>query len=202
VATGLLRQDPAPPSPSASAAGSQSAHPRPSTTAGDRGRPAIPVPGASVQPGLRPVRIRIPAIGVDSPLTNIGLQSDGTLEVPQPGRDYDKAAWFTGSPAPGEVGPAVIEGHVDGKVNGPSVFYRLGALKPGNKISVNRKDGSTARFIVNGVQLFAKNSFPTLKVYGNTSGPELRLITCGGFFDSHRAAGGYRSNVVVFAQRA
>ncbi len=137
-----------------------------------------------------------------SPLTTVGLDSRGTLEVPKPGPDYDKAAWFTGSPAPGEVGPAVIEGHVDGKASGPSVFYRLGSLKPGNKVEVTRRDGTVARFAVYAVRTVPKNSFPTLAVYGNTSSPELRLITCGGSFDPRRAAGGYRSNVVVFARQA
>ncbi|MCZ3388056.1 MAG: class F sortase [Actinomycetia bacterium] len=149
----------------------------------------------------RPVKIRIPTINVSSPLTVVGLQADGTLEVPQPGPDYDKAAWFDGSPAPGEIGPAVIEGHVDGAVNGPSVFYRLGELKPDDKLVVDSRDGTVIRFEVYAVRLFAKSNFPTLKVYGNTNGSELRLITCGGPFDPNRAEGGYTDNVVVFARR-
>ena len=88
-----------------------------------------------------PVALRIPAIGVQSNLIKLGLNPDNSLEVPQPGPDYDKAGWFTGSPAPGEVGPAVIEGHIDSAANGPSVFFQLGAVTPGNDIEIDRADG-------------------------------------------------------------
>jgi hypothetical protein len=198
MATGLLNQEPSPPSPSQGAAGSLSS----------KDDNDIPVPTNSATartnqlPGLRPVRIRIAAVDVTSSITTVGLNRNRTLEVPQPGPDYDKAAWFDRSPAPGQIGPAVIEGHVDGKVHGPSVFYRLGAVRPGNQIVIARRNNSVVRFIVYAVRLYPKDAFPTLKVYGNTRRPELRLITCGGSFDSNRAAGGYRSNVVVFARRA
>ncbi len=201
VAVGLHAQQDDP--PAAKEAGSLSSRPSagvPSSAGSGTG------PGADAaeppSPALRPTRIRIPSIGVTSALTRVGQHKDGTLEVPQPGPDYDKAAWFTGSPQPGQRGPAVIEGHVDGTVNGPSVFYRLGDVKPGTKVHVTRTDGSNITFLVYAVRLFAKDHFPTFKVYGNTSGAELRLITCGGQFDSSRRAGGYLSNVVVFARQA
>ncbi len=145
-----------------------------------------------------PVAVRIPAIGVQSDLVKLGLNPDGTLEVPQPGPDYDKAGWFTGSPAPGAIGPAVIEGHIDSAANGPSVSFELGAVAPGNEIQVHTADGSTLRFVVDKVASYPKDALPTLEVYGNTAGPELRLITCGGDFDS--AKGSYRDNTVVFAR--
>jgi LPXTG-site transpeptidase (sortase) family protein len=144
--------------------------------------------------------VSIPTIGVQSELLSLGLNADGTLAVPQPGPDYDKAAWFNGSPRPGDLGPAVIEGHVDSAANGPSVFYRLGELVVGDRVEVTRADGSVAPFVVDEVRVVPKDDFPTLDVYGNTSGPELRLITCGGPFDS--AAGSYVDNVVVFARLA
>lgn len=201
LATGLLKQDPSPPIPSRGAGATGSLPSKPDTN-------DIPAPSSSATVrtnqdlDLRPVRIRIPALEVASSVTTVGLRRNGTLEVPQPGPDYDKAAWFDRSPAPGQVGPAVIEGHVDGKAHGPSVFYRLGAIKPGNQIAITRRNSSVIRFVVYAVRLYPKKAFPTLKVYGNTRGPELRLITCGGTFDSNRAAGGYTSNVVVFARRA
>lgn len=194
VAVGLHDQAPAPPSPHPAGSVSPAGSTPPST--------AAPSSASSATAALRPVQVRIPAIAVRSRLTVVGQHRDGTLEVPQPGPDYDKAAWFRGSPAPGQVGPAVIEGHVDGKVNGPSVFYRLGSVKPGNRVAVRRSDGSTVRFVVYAVRVYPKDAFPRLTVYGNTRGPELRLITCGGSFDPHRTAGGYTSNVVVFARQA
>ena len=130
-----------------------------------------------------PVAISVPSIGVASALITVGLRPDGTLEVPE-GPDYDKAAWYDGSPRPGATGPSVIEGHVDSAENGPSVFYRLGDVRPGAEVVVERDDGTTATFRVDDVRSYPKDDFPELEVYGNTDGPELRLITCGGDFDS------------------
>ncbi len=162
--------------------------PSPTTAAAEDPAAAVPQP--------LPVALTVPAIDVSSDLITVGLRADGTLEVPE-GPDYDKAAWFEESPRPGAVGPAVLEGHVDSAENGPSVFYRLGDLRVGDEIAVTRDDGSTVTFRVDDVRSYPKDDFPTLDVYGNTTGPELRLITCGGEFD--RAAGHYVDNTVVFA---
>ncbi|WP_298457068.1 class F sortase [uncultured Cellulomonas sp.] len=193
VAYGVVDQDPDPVAPRPVAASS----PTPTRAAPEPPQPE-PTPTPAPDPHAPPVRVTIPAIGVDSDLTYVGLNPDGTLEVPQRGPDYDKAAWYDGSPVPGQVGPAVIIGHVDG-IEGPSVFYRLGALAPGDMIDVARQDGSTARFVVDSVQAFPKNAFPTDLVYGDTSRPELRLITCGGEFD--RSAQSHVDNTVVFAHQ-
>jgi sortase (surface protein transpeptidase) len=116
------------------------------------------------------------------------------------GPRYDEAAWYDGSAAPGAVGTAVILGHVDSVEDGPSVFYDLGRLRPGDEISVSRADGSVARFTVDGVRRYPKDEFPSLVVYGDTDYPALRLITCGGEFD--QSTGHYEDNVVVFASSA
>jgi len=171
----------------------------------DADRSATPLSGrhtgASAQ-GLalrraRPLRLDIPAIDVHSRLLRLGLTSRGDLAVPQAGPHYDEAAWFTGSPTPGQAGPAVIEGHVDSAASGPSVFFALGALHPGDVAMVRRADHTTAVFRVDAVRRYAKDSFPTAVVYGNTDHAALRLITCGGAFD--HASGHYRDNIVVFA---
>lgn len=198
VAVGVLGQDADPPAPPAQSTLSTQSTPAPEpstpTTAAPRPPPTSPAPAPL------PVSVSIPAIDVQSELITVGLTPDGTLEVPQPGPDYDKAAWFDGSPRPGEVGPAVIEGHVDSAENGPSVFYELGTLAAGDEANVTREDGSAVTFVVYDVQVFPKDDFPTFQVYGNTDGPELRLITCGGPFDS--SAGSYTDNTVVFAHQA
>lgn len=139
-----------------------------------------------------PVRLRIAAIGVSSSLMALGLQSDGTMQVP-PGAF--PAGWYTGGPTPGQLGPAVIAGHVDS--GGPGVFYRLRSIRPGNLINVTRADGSNPAFRVTRVRQFPKNQFPTKLVYGNIDHAGLRLITCGGSFDSQ--SGHYDDNIVVFA---
>lgn len=153
-------------------------------------------PDPLVLPASRPVSIAIPAIDVKAPLLSLGRTADNTLEVPPPGRHYDDAGWYRYSPTPGELGPSVIVGHVDSAENGPSVFWRLGALRKNDRVRVTRADGSVAIFEVDDVHLFRKKSFPTKLVYGNTDHAALRLITCGGPFDS---AGHYRDNVVVLA---
>ena len=139
-----------------------------------------------------PVRLQIAAIGVDSTLMDLGLRADGTMEVPPGGFP---AGWFTGAPTPGELGPAIIAGHIDMK--GPGVFYDLQKLKPGDKVTVTRKDGSKPVFRVTRVAQFPKDQFPTALVYGNLDHAGLRLITCGGSFNS--ASGHYEDNFVAFA---
>lgn len=161
--------------------------PRPSSTAAKQ---------APLGPS-QPVSMTIPAIDVQTDVFDIGKAADGTLAVPQPGPNLDKAAWFENSPTPGQPGPSVIEGHVSTNENGPSVFFDLAKLSPGNKISVNRRDGSTAVFRVDALREFSKNRFPTELVYGgDISKPTLRLITCSSFDSS---AGGHTSNLIVFS---
>jgi sortase (surface protein transpeptidase) len=143
-----------------------------------------------------PVRIEIPAIGVSSALVRLGLNPDGTMQVPG---DYGVAGWFTGGPAPGDTGPAVIAGHVDSR-SGPAIFHRLGALRPGDAIRVIRADRTIARFVAENVARFPKRAFPTQAVFGPAPDPVLRLITCGGRFD--RARRSYVDNVIVTAHLA
>lgn len=169
-------------------------------------RAAIADPVASTDPDAEkapasmpasvPVALEINAIDVRSPLHGVGLDGDGTIETPQ-GERYDEAAWYRHSPTPGSMGPSIILGHVDSAANGPSIFYRLGDLTPGDKVLITRADGTVARFSVDSVQRYAKDDFPTRLVYGDLDHAGLRLVTCGGEFDE--VAGHYVDNVVVFA---
>lgn len=168
----------------------------PSTAAGAA---AVDVGPATTHPlgPSRPVRLDIPAIGVHTRVNRLGLAADGTLAVPQPGPGLNQAAWFGNSPTPGQPGPAIIEGHVD-SVQGPSVFFRLGAVRPGDRVFVRRADGSRLTFTVNAVRDFKKARFPTSLVYGGPGlgEPQLRLITCSDFDEAiHHHIG----NEVVFA---
>jgi hypothetical protein len=167
--------------------------PAPSAVAAPESATPSEAPVPTVLGESRPVRVLIPAIGVDSDLMDLGLQDDGTLEVPP---DGFPAGWFTGAPTPGELGPAVLAGHVDWG-GAPGVFYRLRDLLPDDEVSVVRADGSTAVFRVQRVERFAKDAFPTGAVYGDLDHAGLRLITCGGSFD--QAARSYEDNIVVFA---
>jgi sortase (surface protein transpeptidase) len=149
---------------------------------------AVPVP---VYTGV-PTRVRVPAIGVDTRLETLRIGAGGELVPP---KDFKKAGWYAAGTAPGDVGPAVIAGHVDSK-RGPAVFYRLRDLSPGDTIEVTR-GGRPVRFTVVSAAWYPKSAFRTDAVYGPTPDRQLRLITCGGVFD--RSLRSYRDNLVVYA---
>ena len=140
-----------------------------------------------------PVRLRIPAIGVDAPLEHLGLDADGAIAAP---RQWQDAGWYEAGPRPGQPGPAVLLGHVDSDTR-PAVFYRLSGLAPGALVLVDRADRTTVRFRVQGRMQVAKSQFPADLVYAPTLAPSLRLVTCGGKFD--RGSRHYRDNIVVTA---
>jgi hypothetical protein len=144
----------------------------------------------------RPVTVDIPAIGVHSQLLDLGLNPDGTIQVPSLATAADEAAWYKDSATPGEIGTSIIEGHVD-SYHGPAVFFNLGALRPGDDIDVTLANGVTAIFRVDGVRDYLKDEFPGGFIYGPSHYAALRLITCGGAFDS--VTGHYLSSTVVFA---
>lgn len=145
-------------------------------------------------PPSAPVRVRIPAIDVDAPVMRLGLAPDGSLEVPPTG-NRNVAGWFRDGTPPGAKGTAIIAGHVD-NADGPAVFYALGALRKGHRIEVARRDGRTAVFTVDAIEVYDNDRFPDRKVYGPADRAELRVITCGGGFDEET---GYQGNVVAYA---
>lgn len=178
-------------------AGSQATPPAASARAGS---PASAPPAVSAFRSVRtfdeialPVRLRIPAIGVDTPLEQLGRQPDGTIEVPE---RFDVAGWYNRAARPGQAGPAVVVGHVDSTA-GPAVFFRLSTLPVGAIVYVDRADATSVSFRVSGQTRVPKTAFPTDLVYSPTLQPSPRLVTCGGSFD-HRARS-YRDNIIVYA---
>ncbi|MDJ0340308.1 class F sortase [Streptomyces sp. H10-C2] len=166
-------------------------HPSAGNAAGTGKPPATaPAPMAA----SKPVRVRIPSAGVDTgPLLDLGLAADGTVEVPSV-QQADRIGWYKEGVTPGELGPAVLIGHFD-TVDGPAVLKDIAKVKAGDRITVDRADGSTAVFTVRALEQVGKDTFPTQKVYGDTARPELRLITCGG-----ELRGGHRpDNIIVYA---
>jgi sortase (surface protein transpeptidase) len=156
-----------------------------------RYRPTAPVLDAAA-----PIRLQIPSIGISTDLVALGLNPNGTMQVP---KEWQEAGWYTRGPRPGENGPAVIAGHVD-SVSGPAVFFRLHDLRAGDEVLVTRADHSVVRFVIDRLAQFPKASFPTTAVFGATPGPTLRLITCTGAFDE--TARSYLDNLVAFASPA
>ncbi len=154
-----------------------------------------PAPATLTMPPSQPTRIEIPAIGVRAPVGRVGLSAQGTIEVPPLAR-AGETGWYEHGPTPGELGPAVVLGHVDSAA-GPAVFFRLAQLKPGDTIEITRADGRVAVFRTASVEKVLKTAFPTDRVYGNLDYAGLRLVTCGGTFDKSR--GSYTGNVIVYA---
>jgi len=146
-----------------------------------------------VLPQSKPIAVSIPSLDVESDLVDLRVDSSGAMEVPVRAAD---AGWYALGPSPGALGPAVIAGHVTWN-QAPAVFHRLKTLRPGDEVRVTRADGRTAVFSVEGVKTYAKDRFPTDTVFGTIDHAGLRLITCGGTYDS--AANRYLDNVVVFA---
>lgn len=159
----------------------------------DRGAPEPDHAGVVREP--LPVSVEIPAIGVDAELVGLGLNDDGSMELP----DFGLAGWYVKGPPPGAAGPAVIAAHVD-STDGPDVFYELRSLQPGDEIHVDREDGSTASFVVEDVEQHPKDELPGDRIWAASSQPRLTLITCGGAFD--RTIGHYTDNVIAYAAAA
>jgi hypothetical protein len=155
-------------------------------------------PKATPTPGLPrsiPTWVDIPAIGARSSLVQLGLNTDKSVAVPPVSQPL-QAGWYKYGPTPGQVGPAVILGHIDGD-HQEGIFWRLHEVKRGDTVQVGRKDGKTLTFTVRKVEEKPKSTFPTSSVYGNTADPQLRLITCGGAFDA--STRNYLDNIIVFA---
>jgi hypothetical protein len=154
-----------------------------------------PAPSRAARPVARsaPVALRIPALGVAVSLSTLGLNPDRTVQVPT---DFQKPGWFRLGPAPGQVGSAVILGHVD-SYKGPAVFYRLRSLRAGDRVEVRLADGVVAHFMVTKVAMYPKEQFPARQVYGSHGYSALQLVTCGGKFDTRTRS--YLSNVVAYS---
>ncbi|MEU5143911.1 class F sortase [Streptomyces sp. NPDC021139] len=168
----------------------------PGTTASS----APPATGAagSALPRSKPVRLLIPEISVDAPFTDLAIGDKGQLQPP-PAGDTNLVGWYAKGVSPGEKGTSIIAGHVDTKTS-PAVFARLDQLDKGDKFQVRRADGREATFVVDGLETFAKDEFPSDRVYGDADRPEVRLITCAGDYD-HKVKD-YTDNLVVFAHLA
>lgn len=167
----------------------------------DEANGAVAAPAA---PGPAPTTLRIPRLGLTVGLGPLGLDPDGSIQEPPVTRPGD-AGWYSLGVRPGDPGPAVILGHVSGRPEGapravPGVFAHLDQLRPGDEVVVDRTEGPPARFVVYDRKTVLKDRFPTQSVYGDTPGPELRLITCGGEF--RQSVRSYASNVIVWARAA
>ncbi|MGN9758763.1 class F sortase [Streptomyces sp. SD31] len=149
-------------------------------------------------PRSRPTRLLIPKISVDAPFTDLAIGSSGQLQPP-PAHDTNLVGWYAKGASPGERGTSIIAGHVD-TATSAAVFANLSELKKGDRFQVERADGRKASFVIDSVETFDKDSFPSQRVYGDTPRAQVRLITCAGDYD--RQVKDYTANLVVFAHLA
>jgi LPXTG-site transpeptidase (sortase) family protein len=160
---------------------------------------ATPKPTATPAPSLiatPPVRLLIPAIGVDAPITVKGLRPDAVMDVPDGPEDV---AWYNFTARPGMGGNAVISGHLDYRNYGAAVFWRLKELREGDIVEVRLADGSVLRYQVSLRLSYDARLAPVPEIVGPTSREVVTLITCGGTFDSGSRS--YSQRLVVRAER-
>ena len=150
---------------------------------------------AIVAPAAPPARLLVPAIGVDAQVEAVGLDAQGRMANPS---GASSVAWFQPGPTPGDVGDAVMAGHLDW-TTGPAVFWRLGKLRPGDDVTVVRTNGSQAHFIVDGISMMSYNA-STDSLFTRNGPPSLTLITCAGAWD--RQQGTYLQRLVVHSALA
>ncbi len=142
--------------------------------------------------GFDPTTLIIPKIDLHTAVISVGTTASGEMEAPG---SYWEAGWWSPGAQPGDVGKAVIAGHIDSP-SGPAIFVKLDQLSPGDEIFV-RNDTRELRYIVRGAAVYRVDAAPLEAIFGPSTEQELILITCGGTFD--RASASYLHRRVVFA---
>ena len=129
---------------------------------------------------VHPIEVDIPSIKKSIPLIKVGLTNTGNMDVPH---NYVQAGWYMNGPVPGEVGSAVIDGHVDNGGLSPTiagVFKKLDNVTAGDIITVKLSDGTSAKFKVTASNVYAYNAFPSGIVFNQNGGSYIKIITCHG----------------------
>lgn len=177
------------------AATSQILEPSTTPTARVNSVPASPSPIASVTPlpSSKPSALVIPKIGVNAVVEHVGLDAEKRMDVP---KEWKNVAWFELGPVPGQLGSAVMAGHLDSP-SGAAVFYSLDTLTQGDEIIVTNQDGTSLTFVVEKTATYSENQFPLQEVFENNDKKRLNLITCSGIFNKNTQL--YSHRLVVFA---
>ncbi len=144
--------------------------------------------------GSFPVRLRIPALHVNAPVEDVGLDAQRNMAAPSAWNDV---GWYDLGPRPGAAGNAVIAGHYD-SYTGAAVFVSLKKLKPGDDVYVEDAAGMQHRFRVTRSELYQTDAAPMNRIFGPATGAHLNLLTCGGAWDSKH--GHYTERLAVFTE--
>ena len=143
-----------------------------------------------------PVSINIPSINLNATIEKVGMKADGSMDVP---KEPMNTAWYELGPRPGEVGSAVIDGHVDWWYSATGVFANLSDVKPGHIIIVTDDAGKIISFVVRDIRTYSAGADATDIFVSNDGGSHLNLITCAGAWDTY--ANQYSNRLVIFADR-
>jgi LPXTG-site transpeptidase (sortase) family protein len=145
-------------------------------------------------PGYHPPRqVNIPSLGIAAPVSTMGLNLDNTLAIPE---NTNEVGWYVNSAHPGHKGSVIMAGHYDSQT-GAAIFYELNKLTKGDVIEIRNSAGDKITYLVDKIEQYSINDFPSDVVYSDTDYPSLRLITCAGDFDDKKKI--YSHNLVIFA---
>jgi len=158
------------------------------------GTPRPPAATPAVTAVRVPVRLLIPAIGVNAPVLPTGVQAGGALAIPP---DPSDIGWWAGGAFPGKpTGAVILVGHINSAVLGPGALLRLQDVRPGNLVTV-MASGQTFRYRVVALRAYAKANLPVAAVFGQQVAARLVVVSCGGAFDA--TTGHYLDNIVAYA---
>jgi len=124
-----------------------------------------------------PVRLQIPALNIDANVQQVGLTFKGNMGIPS---NFTDVAWYRYGAVPGDVGSAVIDGHVDNGLSLAGVFKHLVDLKAGDDVYVAMASGDRVHFKVRDSEYYDYTSAPTALIFNENDASLLRLITCNG----------------------
>lgn len=142
-----------------------------------------------------PQHVRIPKINVDANVEEVGLDVQGRMDVP---RSSENVGWYKLGYKPGEVGNAVLDGHLDKVTGAPAVFWDIDKLGPGDSIILTDSKGKEYTFLFVKMNKYPYNDFPIKEVFGPSDKPMLNLITCKGIWDAVNK--NYSDRIVVTAE--
>ena len=133
--------------------------------------------GVEASPQDLPSRLIIPKLEIDAPVQRLGVTRTGNMAAPN---NFTDVSWYKHGTVPGFKGSAVVAGHVDNALGTPAVFYELPKLEAGDDIYVVQEDGDKLHFKVIDKKLYRYNQSPVEKIFNDSTGTYLNLITCQG----------------------
>ncbi|MDB5225741.1 MAG: class sortase [Candidatus Adlerbacteria bacterium] len=156
---------------------------------------AAAAPARQAEPGDLPERLRIPALGIDAHVKQVGINEAGNMATPG---NFTDAGWYKYGTVPGFEGSAVMDGHVDNALALDGVFKHLGDLAPGDEIYVDTASSTPLRFVVVRVESYAAAEVPLDELFNKKGGAYLHLVTCDGAWIKDKKE--YDRRLVVYAE--